>query len=383
MTVVVSTGTVTTDGDYTVVTFETDGSLTVSGGTLNDVEYLLIAGGGNAALPQGTYVAGGGAGGVLTGNITINPGSYPVTVGAPGNNSSFLNMTANGGGQGGFYGNGFAGGSGGGGGTLGVTHINYQSFVGGLGVAGQGYPGGDPAGGGYPPFGPGGGGGAGGVGGTGSSDGVGGAGGQGIASYIKGITEPGYPLSIEYHNGNLIPTPWPYVSDYQFTDTPVIVDYATVQLSAYTPENLIERVGYVPAVYSPVLNPDGYITAVNIVDPGVYNNANNWPYINNYYNMYALPEGTPLTWEGVFTASQSLVPPYAAIYASVISANAVPVAEHYAAGGSGKGPGGIGTNSPGYTGYGAGGGYDSTDGPTYYDRLPAQPGVLIIRYLSV
>ena len=67
----VSGGTVSTDGAYTVRTFDTNGTLTVSGGTLTDVQYLLVAGGGNAALPQSTYVAGGGAGGVLTGNITI------------------------------------------------------------------------------------------------------------------------------------------------------------------------------------------------------------------------------------------------------------------------------------------------------------------------
>ena len=240
----VAGGTVTVNGDYTVRTFETAGTLTVSGGTLADVQYLLVAGGGNAALPQSTYVAGGGAGGVLTGNITINTGSYPVIVGAPGNNSSFLNMTANGGGQGGFYGNGSAGGSGGGGGTLGVTHIRFQNFVGGGGVPGQGYAGGAPAGGGYPPFGPGGGGGAAGPGGQGTLDGQGGRGGVGIPSDIT---------------GNMV---------------------------------------------------------------------------------------------------------------------------YYAGGGSGRGPGGVGLNGTGYTGYGAGGGYDMADGPTYYERLPAQPGVLIIRYAS-
>ena len=380
MSIVVSGGSVTTDGAYTVRTFETSDTLTVAGGTLTDVQYLLIAGGGRASLPNSTYVAGGGAGGVLQGNVTLNTGSYTVVIGDTGNNSSFLDQIAIGGGVGGCYANGTAGGSGGGGGVMGTIHFNFENFVGGPGTPGQGYNGGAPYGGGYPPFGPGGGGGAGGPGGTGYADSVGGAGGAGIASYIKGITEPGYPLSIEYHNGNLIPTPWPYVSDYSFTDTPVIVDYATVQLSQNTLENPVERIGYVPAVYTPVLNPDGYITAVNIVDPGVYNNANNWPYINNYYLMYALPEGTPLTWEGIRTATGYLLPPYTEIYASVISANAVPVAEHYAAGGSGKGPGGIGPNSPGYTSYGAGGGFDLADGPTYYSRLEAQPGVLIIRY---
>jgi hypothetical protein len=137
------------------------------------------------------------------------------------------------------------GGSGGGGGSLGTTHIYFENFVGGQGIPGQGYNGGAPYGGGYPPFGPGGGGGAGGVGGTGTPDGQGGRGGPGIASNITGT----------------------------------------------------------------------------------------------------------LT--------------------------------YYAAGGSGFGPGGVGNNQPGYTSYGAGGGYDLAVGPTYYQRLDAQPGVLIIRYPSV
>jgi len=379
MSITVTGGTATIDGAYTVRTFASSGTLAVAGGSLANVQYLLIAGGGEASFPTSTYVAGGGSGGALTGNITINPGSYPVTIGATGNNSTFMSMVTIGGGQGGFYGNGSAGGSGGGGGTLGTTHFNFASFVGGNGTPGQGHAGGAPYGGGYPPFGPGGGGGAGGRGGTGTSDGVGGAGGAGIASYIEGITGPGYPLSIQYVNGNIVPTPWPYVSDYQFTDTPVIVDYATAQLAQNTLVNPTERIGYVPAVYSPVLNGDGYITAVNIVDPGTYNAANNWPVIN-YFNMLALPEGTPLTYEGIRTATDSIVPPYGYIYALVISANSVPVAGHYAAGGSGIGPKGIGNNSPGYKNYGAGGGYDLADGPTYYQRLPAQPGVLIIRY---
>jgi hypothetical protein len=55
---------------------------------------------------------------------------------------------------------------------------------------------------------------------------------------------------------------------------------------------------------------------------------------------------------------------------------------YYAGGGSGRGPGGIGLNGTGYTGYGAGGGYDLAES-NYCNRLSAQPGVLIIRYLSV
>ena len=138
MTVVVGGGSVSTDGDYTIRTFETSDTLTVDGGTLTDVQYLLIAGGGRAGLPEGSYIAGGGAGGVLQGNVTIASGTYPVTIGAPGNNSSFLNMTANGGGAGGYYGNGISGGSGGGGGVLGTIHNQFSNFVGGNAVEGAG-----------------------------------------------------------------------------------------------------------------------------------------------------------------------------------------------------------------------------------------------------
>lgn len=243
MTTVVSGGTITIDGDYTVMTFTESGTLTVAGGSLSDVEYLLVAGGGEAAFPTSAYVAGGGAGGLLTGTITIDPGSYPVVVGNVGNNSSFLNMTANGGGQGGFYGNGSAGGSGGGGGVLGTTHINFENFVGGGNVDGQGYPGGAPFGGGYPPSGPGGGGGANGPGGKGTADSCGGAGGIGYPSTITGTLA------------------------------------------------------------------------------------------------------------------------------------------YYSTGGSGLGPNGIGLNRPGYTNYGAGGGYDLSP-ENYYNRLSAQPGILILRYAT-
>lgn len=241
MTIVVSGGTANTDGAYTVLTFETSDTLTVAGGTLANVQYLLIAGGGNAAFSQSSYVAGGGAGGVLQGNVDIPAGSYPVVIGDTGNNSSFMDMTAVGGGVGGYYANGSPGGSGGGGGILGTIHINFNNFIGGSATAGQGWPGGLPGGGGYPPFGPGGGGGARGPGGTGGYDGTGGSGGAGIPSTITGTLE------------------------------------------------------------------------------------------------------------------------------------------YYAAGGSSKGPGGIGPNAPGYTNYGAGGGYDLAES-NYCNRLPAQPGVLILRY---
>jgi hypothetical protein len=186
MTITVTGGTVSTDGAYTIRTFETWGTLTISGGTLTDVQFLLIAGGGRAAVPTSSYVAGGGAGGVVSGIINLDAGSYPVVVGAPTCGSSFNNFVAIPGGTGGFYGNGFPGGSGGGGGVLGTVHINFQNFVGGPGDPTQGCNGGNPFGGGYPGGGPGGGGGAGGPGGQGSAHGVGGDGGIGISSTITG-----------------------------------------------------------------------------------------------------------------------------------------------------------------------------------------------------
>jgi len=173
------------DGDYTVATFTNDGTVTVTGNAVANVQYLLIAGGGRASLPDGTYVSGGGAGGVMTSNITIAPGSYPVTIGAPGNNSSFMTMTTVGGGVGGWMGNGNPGGSGGGGGVQGTIHLRFNNFYGGAGT--QGFAGGAPFGGGYPGAGPGGGGGAGGAGGRGT-DSVGGTGGAGIASNVTGNT---------------------------------------------------------------------------------------------------------------------------------------------------------------------------------------------------
>jgi hypothetical protein len=42
----------------------------------------------------------------------------------------------------------------------------------------------------------------------------------------------------------------------------------------------------------------------------------------------------------------------------------------------------MGITRPGYDNYGAGGGYDSTPGSNYGNPTTAQPGVLIIRYLT-
>jgi hypothetical protein len=57
MTIIVGGGSVATDGAYTVRTFVTSDTLTVSGGTLTDVQYLLVAGGGYDLADGATYYA--------------------------------------------------------------------------------------------------------------------------------------------------------------------------------------------------------------------------------------------------------------------------------------------------------------------------------------
>lgn len=182
----VTGGTVTFDGLYTIRTFTSSGTLSIRNGTLNGVQYLQIAGGGTAPNPASfAYCPGGGAGGVIqVANVSLGSGNYTVTVGGAGGNTVFNGQTAVRGGAGITNNSGQSGGSGGGGGVAGTTH---PYFTGGSGTAGQGFAGGAPYGGGFPPFGPGGGGGAGAVGGTGGVDGQGGSGGIGIQSSITGV----------------------------------------------------------------------------------------------------------------------------------------------------------------------------------------------------
>jgi len=143
---------------------------------ITSVNYLVVAGGG------GGYIAGGGAGGMLTGSLSVTPGTaYTVTVGAGGGanangaNSVFASITSTGGGGGGAGGAGNTGGSGGGGG--------YSNSAGGTGIAGQGNNGGS----GNTNSG-GGGGGRGAAGSNAPSAHVGGAGGAGLASSITGVS---------------------------------------------------------------------------------------------------------------------------------------------------------------------------------------------------
>jgi hypothetical protein len=161
------------------------------------VNYLIVAGGG--AGGGGNGGGGGGAGGLLSGTISVTPGSpYTITVGAGGATqtangtpSTALTLTATGGGGGsGETGPGPSpitspGGSGGGGGSAGGT-----SHTGGQGITSpvrQGYPGGNGLTDGGPARYGGGGGGAGGAGTTGAPA-QGGPGGIGFASNIAGTS---------------------------------------------------------------------------------------------------------------------------------------------------------------------------------------------------
>ena len=123
-------GTVTTDGDYKIHTFNSGGTFSVSTvGTDAQATYLLIAGGGGGGDRNG-HGGGGGAGGYVEGTIpALTVTSYPITIGsgglgkgqppdgqygANGGTSNTPFATANGGGGGAGTSNGNPGGSGGG-----------------------------------------------------------------------------------------------------------------------------------------------------------------------------------------------------------------------------------------------------------------------------
>jgi len=165
----VSGGTVTTSGSYTIHTFTSSGTLTVTGGAKAGVDYLLVAGGGGGG---DTRAGGGGGGGMtVTTGASIPVGTYTITVGAggaggtsssdgtDGGSSSFgsISSVVGGGGGGGQQRVGRSGGSGGGG---------SDSRSGGAGTSGQGNNGGGSSG----SSGGGGGGGKGSVGNNGDTD---------------------------------------------------------------------------------------------------------------------------------------------------------------------------------------------------------------------
>ena len=107
-------GAVTNVGGYTIHTFTSSGTFTVVSG--GEVEYLVVAGGGGGG--SSWEGGGGGAGGLMNGTLSINNGSYTITVGeggvggrgsgtsnsrvpTNGSNSSFSGFVALGGGVGG------------------------------------------------------------------------------------------------------------------------------------------------------------------------------------------------------------------------------------------------------------------------------------------
>ena len=202
--VAASGGTVTTDGDYKVHTFNSSGTFTVTevGSTGTTVEYLCIAGGGGGGkgnTPNSWGCGGAGAGGYLTADdFSVTAQAYTVTIGAGGSGASsdnsngstgsdsvFATITTDGGGSGaaGGVATGVGGdGGSGGGGAKGTT--------GGTGTAGpprQGFDGG--AGSGVSSNSQAGGGGAGEVGeDTPDPATSGGQGGDGLASSITGAS---------------------------------------------------------------------------------------------------------------------------------------------------------------------------------------------------
>ena len=76
-------GSITTDGDYKVHTFNSSGTFEITTlGTDAVVEYLMVGGGGSGG---GWHAGGGGAGGVLTATgLGVTATSYTVTVGGGG-----------------------------------------------------------------------------------------------------------------------------------------------------------------------------------------------------------------------------------------------------------------------------------------------------------
>jgi len=95
-----STGdSVTTDGLYTVVQFtQVQNTNWIVPAGVQEVEYLVVAGGGGGGNGYDTGAGGGGAGGmVLSGVISVSPGStYTVNVGAGGSGGADIRSNSNG-----------------------------------------------------------------------------------------------------------------------------------------------------------------------------------------------------------------------------------------------------------------------------------------------
>ena len=144
----ISGGTITTDGDYKIHTFTSNGVLTITSiGNHPDVSILIVAGGGNGGNPDDGYAnwsAGGGGGGeVLRINDILIPGTYDVSVGDAEEKSYFYGYDASAGktgliynGVGGFP---FRSGGDSGSGYLGGTQSSNTQGGGGAGDSENGY----------------------------------------------------------------------------------------------------------------------------------------------------------------------------------------------------------------------------------------------------
>ena len=74
-------------GTYKVHTYKSSGVFNVYGGSLTEVDVLVVGGGGGGG---GARSGGGGAGGFqVTTGVTIHPGSYPMIVGRGGKSSKY------------------------------------------------------------------------------------------------------------------------------------------------------------------------------------------------------------------------------------------------------------------------------------------------------
>ncbi len=208
----VTGGTLTSDATYYYRTFTANGTLSVTGGSV-EYQSILVAGGGGGNFYGGGAGAPGGAGGFVYGTGTFESLNYLVQVGSGGaanldnsgngSNSQFNTHTAIGGGMGPNYSTGgwpITGGSGGGA----IGEFGYTS--GGLATVGQGNAGGSasstnsayPGG-----VGSGGGGGASAVGSTngGTRNANGGNGGNGTNTYSSWATVTGTGASGYYAGG--------------------------------------------------------------------------------------------------------------------------------------------------------------------------------------
>tara|TARA_R100000808_G_scaffold21327_1_gene46120 strand:+ start:1237 stop:2838 length:1602 start_codon:yes stop_codon:yes gene_type:complete len=221
-------GTITTDGDYKVHTFNNSSNFVVSQvgtGTENtSVQYLVVAGGGgggggNAADGNHCAGGGGGAGGMRynnTNDFTVSASTYAITVGGggaggngqskgtSGNTSTFSTISSSGGGGGGSSQsqNGINGGSGGGAGNDFTSGDNGGNGNSGGYTPAEGNSGGNTTGGGGN-AGSGGGGAHGNAGQNGTTSG-GGTGGNGTASNITGssVTYAGGGGGGDYSNSS-------------------------------------------------------------------------------------------------------------------------------------------------------------------------------------